>query len=367
MRSFAAVELGLDELEAWDVAYASEHLREHHFMLNDEMLKPYFPVDGVLAGMFELTSRLFNIYIQPGPDVEVWHPDVHFYEIRDTDGELRGQFYLDLYARPHKRGGAWMDECLSRYRRGHQIQHPVAFLTCNAAPPVGEQPALFTHDEVVTLFHEFGHGLHHMLTRVDYPQVAGIREVEWDAVELPSQFMENWCWTSEGIDLIGRHYQTGEPLPQSLRDSLLASRDFQAGMQMLRQIEFALFDMRLHLEYDPAQPTDIQALLNEVRSTVAVLEPPSCNRFQHSFTHVFAGGYAAGYYSYKWAEVLAADAFSRFQEEGLFNPLTGQAFLHKILERGGARPAAELFRDFMGRPPRVEALLRQYGLEETGG
>ena len=362
LRRFAADELDLDTLEAWDLAYASERLRERRFALEQEALKPYFAVDQVLSGLFELTRRLFGVEIVPGPKVDTWHPDVRFYDIRDPDGSLRGQFYLDLYARPHKRGGAWMDECVTRHRHGAELHPPIAFLTCNSTPPIGDQPALFTHDEVITLFHEFGHGLHHLLTRVDYPQAAGIHGVEWDAVELPSQFMENWCWTREALNLFARHYRTGEPLPDDMLEALLASRDFQAGMQMLRQIEFALFDMRLHVEYDTDAPTDIQALLDSVRDEVAVIKPPAFNRFQHSFTHVFGGGYAAGYYSYKWAEVLSADAFARFEEEGLFNPDTGRAFLHTILERGGSQPAAELFREFRGRDPQVDALLRHHGI-----
>lgn len=362
LREFAAAELGLESLQAWDMAYASERLREHRFALQQEQLKPYFPVDQVLEGLFALTKRLFGVNIVPGPDVQTWHKDVRFYEIRDPDGGLRAQFYLDLYARQHKRGGAWMDECVTRRCHAGQVQYPIAFMTCNSTPPLADQPALFTHDEVITLFHEFGHGLHHMLTRIDYPAVAGINGVEWDAVELPSQFMENWCWTREALDLFARHYQSGNALPDDLLEALLASRDFQAGMQMLRQIEFSLFDMRLHVEYDPAAPTNIQALLDEVRNEVAVIRPPDFNRFQHSFSHIFGGGYAAGYYSYKWAEVLSADAFARFEEEGLFNPVTGAAFLGDILERGGSRPAGELFREFRGREPSVEALLRHHGI-----
>ena len=362
LRTFAADELGIEDLQAWDMAYASERLREHRFALEQEQLKPYFPVDRVLEGLFGLTEKLFDVRIVPGSAVETWHKDVRFYEIRDPDGALRAQFYLDLYARQQKRGGAWMDECVTRRRHAGKLQYPIAFMTCNSTPPLGDEPALFTHDEVITLFHEFGHGLHHMLTRIDYPTVAGINGVEWDAVELPSQFMENWCWTRETLDMFARHYRTGETLPGDMLDALLASRDFQAGMQMLRQIEFSVFDMRLHQEYDPALPTDIQALLDEVREAVAVVKPPAFNRFQHSFAHIFGGGYAAGYYSYKWAEVLSADAFARFEEEGLFNAETGRAFLHSILERGGSQPAAELFREFRGREPSVDALLRHHGI-----
>jgi len=292
----------------------------------------------------------------------VWDPAVQFFEIRDRQGEVRGQCYVDLYARPHKRGGAWMDEYQGRRRRDHDVQIPVAYLVCNFSPPVGERPALLTHHEVTTLFHEFGHGLHHMLTKIDYLGVAGINGVAWDAVELPSQFMENWCWEREALDLIGGHYQTGEPLPAQLLEKMKAAKNFQSALQMLRQIEFALFDMRLHMEFEPDRPGQVHEILNEVRAEVAVVLPPEYNRFENSFSHIFAGGYAAGYYSYKWAEVLSADAFARFEEEGMFNPATGQDFLHQILEQGGARDAMDLFMAFRGRPPKVDALLRHSGL-----
>jgi oligopeptidase A len=362
LRAFAAEHLAIPDLEAWDIAYVSEKLRQHRYALSQEDLKPYFPVDQVLAGLFDLVHRLYGFRIEQLGGVDTWHPDVRFYEITDEDGAVRGQFYLDLYAREHKRGGAWMDECATRMRAGDGLQIPVAYMTCNSSPPVGGKPALFTHDEVITLFHEFGHGLHHMLTTVDYPSVAGINGVEWDAVEMPSQFMENWCWEREALDLFGRHYKTGEPLPHDLFQRLLATKHFLAGMQMMRQLEFALFDLRLHLEYSPQTGGRIQALVDEVRETVAVVKPPSFVRFQHSFAHIFAGGYAAGYYSYKWAEVLSADVFAAFEEAGLFNPEVGKRFLRCILERGGTRPAMELFRNFRQREPRIDALLRHNGL-----
>ncbi|MBK1692031.1 oligopeptidase A [Ectothiorhodospira mobilis] len=363
LQAFARTHLGLDTLEAWDLSFASERLRQHLFQLSQEDLKPYFPVDRVLQGLFDLVERLYQVRIRPADGAPVWHPDVRFFAIQDPDGQPRAWFYLDLYARSHKRGGAWMDDCRGRLRDGDHLQLPVAYMTCNSTPPVDGKPALFTHDEVLTLFHEFGHGLHHMLTRVDHPGVAGINGVEWDAVELPSQFMENWCWEREALDLISGHHETGEPLPAELFDKLTATRHFQAAMQMVRQLEFSLFDMRLHAEYDPSLGGRIQKILDEVREQVAVLRPPEFNRFQHGFSHIFAGGYAAGYYSYKWAEVLSADAFARFEEEGLFNPQTGRDFLTGILEQGGSRPALELFKAFRGREPEIDALLRHSGLE----
>ncbi len=350
------------ELEAWDIAYYSERLKEQRFQFSQEELRPYFPLPQVLRGLFTLTERLYDVSIAELEDVETWHPDVRFYEIRETDGRPRGQFYLDLYARSRKRGGAWMDECC--VREPHHL--PVAYLTCNFSPPGESHPSLLRHEEVETLFHEFGHGLHHMLTRVEEPAVAGINGVPWDAVELPSQFMENFCWEREVIDLIGAHYQTHDPLPQALFRKLRAARTFQAALQMLRQIEFALFDIRLHGDFDAGKGS-VHALLDQVRSEVAVVQPPSFNRFENSFTHIFAGGYAAGYYSYKWAEVLSADAFSRFEERGVFDRETGLSFLHNILERGGEADPRELFVSFRGRQPTIEALLRQSGLvTETG-
>lgn len=363
IRTFAAEQHGQSELAAWDIAYYAEKLKQHKFSISDEQLRPYFPANKVVKGLFEVVKRVFGMKVRERLGIDTWHPDVRFYDIFDSEDELRGSFYLDLYAREHKRGGAWMDVCLGRrYRQDGSLQKPVAYLTCNFNGPVDGKPALFTHDEVVTLFHEFGHGIHHMLTRIDVAGVAGINGVAWDAVELPSQFLENWCWESEALAFISGHYETGEPLPADLLEKMLTARNFQAAMQMLRQLEFALFDFRLHQEFDPAKPDQIPALLGEVRSQVAVMTPPAFNRFQHSFSHIFAGGYAAGYYSYKWAEVLSADAFSRFEEEGIFNPATGQSFLQNILEKGGSKEPMELFRAFRGREPKVDALLRHSGI-----
>ncbi|GAB3214755.1 oligopeptidase A [Pseudaeromonas pectinilytica] len=362
LRQFAAEQFGVTELAAWDLSFYAEKLKQHRYAISDEVLRPYFPAPRVISGLFETVRRLFGLRIQPRLAVETWHPDVNFYDIYDRDGELRGSFYLDLYARPHKRGGAWMDDCLGRrFRQDGSLQRPVAYLTCNFNGPVGDQPALFTHDEVVTLFHEFGHGIHHMLTQIDVAGVAGIHGVPWDAVELPSQFMENWCWEPEALAFLSGHYQTGEPLPQAELDQLLAAKNFQSAMQMLRQLEFSLFDFRLHHEFDPAQGARVQAVLNDVRK-LSVFPAPAFNRFQHSFSHIFAGGYAAGYYSYKWAEVLSADAFSRFEEEGIFNAKTGADFLHQVLEMGGSRSPMALFRAFRGREPTIDALLRHSGI-----
>ncbi|MFM5580965.1 oligopeptidase A [Aeromonas veronii] len=363
IRAFAAEQHGQSELAAWDLAYYAEKLKQHKFSISDELLRPYFPASKVVKGLFEVVKRVFGMKVRERLGIDTWHPDVRFYDIFDADDELRGSFYLDLYAREHKQGGAWMDVCLGRrYRQDGSLQKPVAYLTCNFNGPVDGKPALFTHNEVVTLFHEFGHGIHHMLTRIDVAGVAGINGVAWDAVELPSQFLENWCWESEALAFISGHYETGEPLPADLLEKMLTARNFQAAMQMLRQLEFALFDFRLHQEFDPTNPTQLPALLDEVRSQVAVMTPPAFNRFQHSFSHIFAGGYAAGYYSYKWAEVLSADAFSRFEEEGIFNPATGQSFLKNILEKGGSKEPMELFRAFRGREPKVDALLRHSGI-----
>ncbi|WP_429211163.1 oligopeptidase A [Aeromonas veronii] len=363
IRAFAAEQHGQSELAAWDLAYYAEKLKQHKFSISDEQLRPYFPASKVVKGLFEVVKRVFGMKVRERLGIDTWHPDVRFYDIFDADDELRGSFYLDLYAREHKQGGAWMDVCLGRrYRQDGSLQKPVAYLTCNFNGPVDGKPALFTHNEVVTLFHEFGHGIHHMLTRIDVAGVAGINGVAWDAVELPSQFLENWCWESEALAFISGHYETGEPLPADLLEKMLTARNFQAAMQMLRQLEFALFDFRLHQEFDPTNPAQLPALLDEVRSQVAVMTPPAFNRFQHSFSHIFAGGYAAGYYSYKWAEVLSADAFSRFEEEGIFNPATGQSFLKNVLEKGGSKEPMELFRAFRGREPKVDALLRHSGI-----
>ncbi len=363
LKDFARDKYGVEDLQPWDMTYYSEKLRQHTYAITQEQLNPYFPETRVIPGMFEVVKRLYGIDIQQVEDVDVWHPDVRFYEIRDAGGELRGQFYLDLYTREHKRGGAWMDDCISRKRRADgSVQTPVAYLTCNLTQPLGDDPALFTHDEVITLFHEFGHGLHHMLTRIDHLGVSGINGVAWDAVELPSQFMENWCWEKEALAVIAGHYRSGEPLPDELYEKMHAAKNFQAGIIMLRQLEYALFDFRLHLEYDPQQGARVQEILDEVRDEVAVIKPAPYNRFQHSFTHIFAGGYAAGYYSYKWAEVLSADAFSLFEEQGIFNREVGEKFLHTVLEQGGTREPMELFVDFRGREPQIEALLRHSGI-----
>ncbi|MFQ5937075.1 MAG: M3 family metallopeptidase, partial [Acidiferrobacterales bacterium] len=364
LRKFARSEYGVEEFQAWDLAYYSEKLRQHRYHFSREDLRPYFPADQVIAGMFEVVFRLYGLSIKPVSGVDTWHPDVRFYEICDASGEARGRFYLDLYAREHKRSGAWMDECISRKRVSRGVQTPVAYLTCNCSPPLDERPALFSHDEVITLFHEFGHGLHHMLTQVDYVGVAGIHGVAWDAVELPSQFMENWCWQRVTLDLIGRHYQSAERIPQSLYTKLIDAKNFQSGMQMVRQLEFALFDAKLHSDYEPDGEQGVQDVLDETRREVAVLTPPSYNRFQNAFSHIFAGGYAAGYYSYKWAEVLSADAFSKFERNGIFDRRTGSEFLHSVLEQGGVREPLELFVAFRGRKPKIDALLRHSGLTQ---
>ncbi|TNF33870.1 MAG: M3 family peptidase [Gammaproteobacteria bacterium] len=360
LKQFARDQLGMDELNPWDVSYASEKMKKAQFEVADDLLKPYFPAPKVIEGLFAVVHRLFGLNIVKDDKVETYHPQADFYWIKDARGELRGGFYLDLYARNNKRGGAWMDECVVRRKHNGQVQYPVAYLTCNATPPVADKPALLTHNEVTTLFHEFGHGLHHMLTQIDYAAVSGINGVEWDAVELPSQLLENWCWESEGLKLITSHTETGETIPDELIAKLRKARNFLSAMQTVRQLEFALFDMRIHQEYKPG--SSIQDILNEVRKEVAVIMPPPYQRFQHGFSHIFAGGYAAGYYSYKWAEVLSADVFAAFEENGLFDEETGQKLLHCILEKGGSQPAMELFVAFRGRKPSIEPLLRHTGL-----
>ncbi len=359
---FAKAEYGIETLEAWDIPYYSEKMRQQHFQLSQEEVKAYFPADRVIDGLFAVVKQLYGLEISPIDDVDIWHPDVQFFRILDENRTIRGRFYLDIYARPNKRGGAWMDECVSRKITKSSTQTPVAYLTCNFSPPTGNDPALLTHDEVITLFHEFGHGLHHMLTQVDHLGVSGIHGVEWDAVELPSQFMENWCWEREVLKLISHHYQSGEQLPDELFEKMLAAKNFQSGMLMVRQLEFALFDFLIHNQYNPELGGRIYPLLEQVRDQVAVLIPPAFNRFPHSFSHIFAGGYAAGYYSYKWAEVLSADAFSLFEEHGVFDRATGQAFLKNILEKGGSQNAMELFVAFRGREPKIDALLRHSGI-----
>ncbi|HDI3264571.1 TPA: oligopeptidase A [Vibrio cholerae] len=363
LRQFAESEFGVKQLELWDIAYYSEKQKQYLFEISDEELRPYFPEQKVVNGLFEVLSRLFGMQVKERQGVDVWHESVRFFDIFDAQGTLRGSFYLDLYAREHKRGGAWMDECRVRCTTDSgALQTPVAYLTCNFNRPVGDKPALFTHDEVTTLFHEFGHGIHHMLTQVEVGAVSGINGVPWDAVELPSQFLENWCWQEEALAFISGHYQTGEPLPKAMLDKMLAAKNFQSAMFILRQLEFGLFDFTLHTTYDPEVGPKVLETLAEVKKKVAVLPGLEWNRFSHSFSHIFAGGYSAGYYSYLWAEVLSADAFSRFEEEGIFNRETGQSFLNNILEMGGSEEPMELFKRFRGREPQIDALLRHAGI-----
>jgi oligopeptidase A len=370
LRAFAKDELGIDDMQAWDATYASEKLREKRYAFSAQEVKQYFPEPKVVAGLFGVISKLFGVTIAPD-QAPVWHPDVRFFRI-ERDGQLIGQFYLDLYARPGKGQGAWMDDARGRrLTTGGIVQTPIAYLTCNFTPPAevdGQlQPSLFTHDEVTTLFHEFGHGLHHMLTEVDELSVSGISGVEWDAVELPSQFMENFCWEWDVLQGMTAHVKTGEPLPRELYEKMLAAKNFQSGMQTLRQVEFSLIDMHLHYDFDPNSQKTVQELVDEVRSKFSVLIPPSFNRFQHSFGHIFAGGYAAGYYSYKWAEVLSADAYAAFEEAaeagGSALDETGKRFHQEILSVGGSRPALESFKAFRGREPQIDALLRHNGMQ----
>jgi oligopeptidase A len=367
LRKFAEAKDGLPKLEPWDVAYYSEQLQKELFHFTQEDLRPYFPAHAVINGLFAIMQKIFGLKIEAQKNVEVWHKDVQFFAIYDEDNHLRGGVYMDLYARPHKRDGAWMDECRTRrqFATG-KIQLPVAYLTCNFMRPVGHQPALLTHDDVLTLFHEFGHCLHHVLTQVDYPSVAGINGVPWDAVEFPSQFLENFCWEKEAIELLSHHVDTGETLPQDLYEKMVAAKNFQAGLQMVRQLEFSLFDFRLHLNYDPQKEKQVQAVLDEVRQQTAIAPVLPANRFQHSFSHVFAGSYAAGYYSYKWADVLAADGYEKFEEDGIFNRATGRAFMQCILEVGGVPDPMAAFVAFRGREVRIDALLRHHGLETVG-
>jgi oligopeptidase A len=361
LQAFAKERDGIEELMAWDVTYYGEKLKQARYDISQQELRPYFPLPKVLDGMFTIAGRLFELEVEEQPSFDSWHEDVRLFALK-RNGEPFAYCYLDPFARSGKRGGAWMDDCRVRRRLSDsRLQLPVAYLVCNFTPPLPGQPALLTHDEVTTLFHEFGHGLHHMLTQMEEADISGINGVAWDAVELPSQFMENWCWEPEALALISGHHETGEPLPQTLLDKMLAAKHFQSAMMMLRQLEFSLFDFRLHHEYQPGK-TDIQALLNRVRDQVSVIRPPAENRFQHSFSHIFAGGYAAGYYSYKWAEVLSADAFSRFEEEGIFNAETGAAFRQEILEQGGSGDPMDLFVAFRGREPSVDALLRHSGI-----
>ena len=361
LEAFAEKEYNVKALNAWDLTYYSEKLRQAVYAISQEELRPYFPAETVTAGMFAVVKRLYNIDVIEEQGVDIWQADVRYFRI-EKNGQEIASFYLDIFARENKRGGAWMADCRVRRQTPDGLQKPVAFLTCNFTPPVGDVPSLLTHNEVTTLFHEFGHGLHHMLTQVDVAAVSGINGVPWDAVELPSQFLENWCWEPEVIPMISSHYESGEALPKELLDKMLAAKNFQSGMQMVRQLEFSLFDFRLHREYRSDKPTDVQSLLNDIRQQVAVVAPPAFNKFQNGFSHIFAGGYAAGYYSYKWAEVLSADAYSRFEEEGIFNSDTGRSFLEDILEMGGSQEPMALFVKFRGREPSVEALLRHCGI-----
>ncbi|HEV2111373.1 MAG TPA: M3 family metallopeptidase, partial [Gammaproteobacteria bacterium] len=353
---------GLEKLEPWDMGYYSEKLEEERYHVSQEILRPYFPAPKVTAGLFQLMQTLYGLSFAELPGAEVWHPDVKLYELRDAAGELRGRLYQDLYARSGKRGGAWMDETLGRRRTARGLQTPVAFLSCNFPPPPPDAPSLLTHDDVVTLFHELGHCLHHLLTRVDYPSVGGIHGVAWDAVELPSQFHENFAWTREALALVSGHYESGAPLPEALYQKMQGARHFHTGLFLLRQLEFALFDFRLHMQDGGADPDYVQRTLEETRREVSVLQAPEWNRFAHSFSHIFAGGYAAGYYSYLWAEVLAADAYGAFEEAGVFDGATGRRFMASILEQGGSREAMELFVEFRGREPTLDAFLRLNGL-----
>lgn len=361
LKAFATEQFHIDTLNAWDVGFYGEKLRQARYDISQEILRPYFPDEHVLQGLFSITGQLFNIEIEQQFDFETYHPSVRFYLIK-RDGQTIAGFYFDIYTREHKRGGAWMDECRVRRRLDDgSIQLPIAYLVCNFSPPVGNKPALLTHDEVTTLFHEFGHGLHHMLTTIDVSDVSGINGVPWDAVELPSQFLENWCWEPEGLARIAKHHETGEALPAALLEKMLAAKNFQSGIMMMRQVEFSLFDFTLHQNYVPGQ-TVVQASLDEIRKLTQIIPVPAFNRFQNSFSHIFAGGYAAGYYSYKWAEVLSADAFSKFEEDGVFNTETGKAFLVHILEKGGSEDPTTLFVNFRGRKPDIAPLLRHCGI-----
>ncbi|MDG4813553.1 M3 family metallopeptidase [Hydrogenovibrio sp. 3SP14C1] len=364
LSAFAKKELGIDTLHPWDVTYASEKFKNATLSLSQEKLRPYFPVTKVLEGLFNITETLFEVSVKEKQGVSVWHDDVRYFEILDQNGQKIAAFYLDLYARENKRGGAWMDSAISRWRHpSGELQSPVAYLVCNFTPPIGNQPACLTHDEVTTLFHEFGHGLHHMLTEMENFDVSGINGVPWDAVELPSQFMENFCWERAGIDQMTAHIETGDVLPDDLFEALQQSRGFQSAMMMVRQLEFGLFDFLSHSTYNPIAPQPVLELVNQVRQEVAVIMPPDYNRFAQSFSHIFAGGYAAGYFSYKWAEVLSSDAFSLFEEEGILNPEIGVKFKNTILAAGGSVHPMTLFKAFRGREPEIDALLRHSGIK----
>jgi len=362
LKEFAYRVSNTKDLKAYDILYYSEKLKQKKFSISQEELRRYFPVKQVINGLFSITKKLYNVEIKKRNAVQIWNKDVEFFDILDNKGVATGSFFLDLFSRQHKRGGAWMDECIVRKKINSKVQNPVAYLTCNFTPPIDDKPTLLTHDEVITLFHEFGHGLHHMMTKIDYCGVSGINGVPWDAVELPSQFMENFCWEKEALDLFARDFETGKTINKDLFKRMTDARSFQMSMQMMKQLEYAIFDFRLHLEYSQKKDFDIQVLLDDVRKYVTVVENPEFNRFQHSFSHIFAGGYAAGYYSYKWAEVLSADAFSKFEEKGIFNKTTGKEFLEKILEKGGSCEPMEMFVEFRGREPSIEPLLKHIGI-----
>lgn len=363
LRDFAQELHGVSTLNAWDLSYYTEKLRQHRYAISQEDCRPYFPEDNVVQGLFTVAHKLYGVTIKPLPDANVWHKDARCYALLDDQNQVQSVFYFDLYARENKRGGAWMDDYRSRRVLDNgNVQIPVAYVTCNFNGPVGDKPALFRHDDVVTLFHEFGHALQHMLTKVDYLPVSGINGVPWDAVEIASQFFENWAWEKESIQALSGHYKTGDPLPDDLFDKMLQAKNFQAALHMIRQLEFALFDFKLHMQFNPEQDNQIQTVLDTVRNTVGVIPVPAFNRFQHGFSHIFAGGYAAGYYSYKWAEVMAADAFSLFKENGIFDPATSSKFKSALLETGGAREPLDLFVEFRGHEPDINALLKQDGI-----
>ena len=363
LKEFTRETLGVDHIEASDIAYYSEKLKQTKFSISQEELRRYFPVQQVINGLFTITKKLYGVDIKKREQIQVWNDNVEFFDILDNKGIIKGSFYLDLFSRQHKRGGAWMDECIVRRKVNSKIQNPVAYLTCNFSPPIDNNSTLLTHDEVITLFHEFGHGLHHMMTKIDFSGVSGINGVPWDVVELPSQFMENFCWEKKALDLFALDFETGKTMSNSLFKKMKKARSFQAAMQMVRQLEFAIFDFRLHLEYASKKKLDIQKLLNDVREYIAVSETPEFNKFQNSFSHIFAGGYAAGYYSYKWAEVLSADVFSKFAEKGIFNKTIGNKFLKTILEKGGSCEPMEMVVEFRGREPSIEPLLKHTGIK----
>lgn len=362
LESFAKARDGIDSLNAWDVSYYSELLRQQDYDIAQEALRPFFPMPQVLDTLFDITQQLFQVSITEKQGVDLWHDDVKYFEICNAAGDVQASFYLDPYARKGKRGGAWMDSCRDRFVMGGEAQLPTAYLTCNFAGPTESRPALLTHDEVLTLFHEFGHGIHHMLTQIDELPVSGINGVEWDAVELPSQLLENYAYFKPSLKQMAQHYQTGEELSDEIIDRLISARKFQAGMMMVRQLEFALFDFLIHLNYDPNEQQQWLSILADVRDQVSVVPVPEQNRFANSFSHIFAGGYAAGYYSYKWAEVLSADVWDYFADNGPLESSTGRHYLENILGQGGSKPAMDLFVDFRGREPEVEPLLRQQGI-----